>query len=49
MPIRNELVNASFHRAIILIDYDVHNDYHKKHEFIEKPFLLINLLLKMKN
>src|SRR6266498_1037623 len=46
MPIRNELVNASFHRAIILIDYDVHNDYHKKHEFIRKTVLADKSLTK---
>ena len=44
--IRNELVNASFHRAIILIDYDVHNDYHKKHEFIRKTVLADKSLTK---
>ena len=36
---QNELVNAAIDRAYALIDYDVHNDIHKWHEFYLKTIL----------
>src|SRR6266498_3513600 len=36
---QNELVNAAIDRAYTLIDYDVHNDIHKRHEFYLKTIL----------
>jgi|SRR6266498_3575393 len=43
--IRNELVNA-FNRAYTSIDYDVHNDFHKRHEFKRKTILADKSLTK---
>ncbi len=34
--IRNELINATLDRAYALVDYDVHDDIHKRHEFCLK-------------
>ncbi|SRR6266498_2652652 len=33
---RNELIKTAINRAFALIDYDVHDDFHKQHEFRRK-------------
>ncbi len=43
---QNELVNAAIDRAYALIDYDVHNDIHKWHEFYLKTILADKSLAK---
>ncbi|GES76240.1 kinase-like domain-containing protein [Rhizophagus clarus] len=37
--IRKELVNAAINRAIISIDYDIYDDFHKQHEFKKQTIL----------
>ena len=37
--IRDEFVNAAISRAENLIDYNVHNDFHKQHEFQKQTVL----------
>ncbi len=44
--IRSELINAAIDRAYTLIDYDVHNDIHKQHEFRQKTTLADKSLTK---
>ena len=44
--IRKELVYAVLDKAIISIDYNIHNDFHKAHEF--KKQMVLNLLQMMK-
>jgi len=44
--IRSELFNAALVRAETLIDYDVHNDFHKRHEFRQKTILADKSLTK---
>ncbi|GET50413.1 kinase-like domain-containing protein [Rhizophagus irregularis DAOM 181602=DAOM 197198] len=42
--IRYELVNATTHRAYSLIDYNIHTDIHKRHEFKKQTILADKLL-----
>ena len=37
--IREELVIAVINRSINLINYDIHNDFHKQHEFMQQTVL----------
>ncbi|EXX54207.1 polo kinase CDC5 [Rhizophagus irregularis DAOM 197198w] len=37
--IRKELINVAINRAIALIDYNIHNDIDKQHEFIQQTVL----------
>ncbi|POG72282.1 kinase-like domain-containing protein, partial [Rhizophagus irregularis DAOM 181602=DAOM 197198] len=37
--IREELINVAISRAIALIDYNIHNDIDKQHEFIQQTVL----------
>ncbi|GBB84445.1 hypothetical protein RclHR1_11000001 [Rhizophagus clarus] len=37
--LREELIHATIRRAILLIDYDIHNNVHKKYEFIKQTIL----------
>src|SRR4051812_41560817 len=44
--IREELVNAVISRAFSSIDYNVHNDIHKRHEFRKQTILADESLTK---
>src|SRR3954454_5216060 len=37
--IRRELVQAAFNRSAALIDFSIHNDMHKRHEFRQQTIL----------
>ncbi|PKY32706.1 hypothetical protein RhiirB3_451086, partial [Rhizophagus irregularis] len=39
--IRKELVRSAINRAITLIDYDIYDDIHKRHEF-KKQIILVD-------
>src|ERR1051325_11030781 len=38
-PIRQELINAAFDKAYALIDYNTHDDMHKRYEFKTQTIL----------
>jgi hypothetical protein len=42
--IREELVYTTLHRASTLIDYNIHDDFHKEYEFIKQIVLANNSL-----
>src|SRR6266496_1618254 len=44
--IREELVQAAITRSYALIDYNVHDDFHKQHEFRKQTVLADNSLTK---
>src|SRR3954452_12156559 len=44
--IREELVYAALNRSFALIDYKIHNDFHKRHEFRQKTILADESLTK---
>src|ERR1043165_1815029 len=44
--IRKELVIAAFNRVGALIDYNIHNDIHKRHEFKQQTILADESLTK---
>jgi len=46
--IQNELVNTAIDRAFALVDYDVHNDFHKRHKFKQKTILADKYLTRDK-
>ena len=37
--IRKELVDAAVNRSFALVDYNIHNNLHKRHEFRQKTIL----------
>ena len=37
--IRDEVVRAALNRSLNLIDYNIHNDFHKRHEFRQQTVL----------
>src|SRR3954467_8553849 len=43
---RNELINVALNRANTLIDYNIHDDIHKQHEFKKQTILADNSLTK---
>ena len=44
--IRNDIVIAALNRSIALIDYNVHDDFHKQHEFKQQTILADKSLTK---
>src|SRR3954454_14798391 len=44
--IRKELVQAAFNRSAALVDYNIHNDMHKIHEFRQQTILTDKSLTK---
>ena len=44
--IRKELINAAINRATTLIDYNIHNNIHKRHEFQKQTILADESLTK---
>src|SRR3954454_23775384 len=44
--IREELVTAALNRSIALIDFNIHNDIHKYHEFRQQTILVDETLTK---
>src|SRR6266496_1882629 len=44
--IRKELVYSAISRSHALVDYNVHNDFHKRHEFLKQTVLADNSLTK---
>ena len=46
--IRYDVVNAALSRAQNLIDYSIHDNFHKQYEFKNKQYLLTNLSQMMK-
>ena len=44
--IRNELIYAALNKTIELLDYNVHNDIHKKYKFLHKTILADKSLTK---
>src|SRR5436853_151169 len=45
--IRQEKVNAALNKADVLVDYDIHNDVHKRFEFRKKTILSDESLTKI--
>src|SRR5688572_33331551 len=44
--IRKELVQAALNRSLALIDYKIHDNFHKRHEFKQKTILADESLTK---
>src|SRR4051794_10729421 len=44
--IRKELVTAAFNRSAAFIDYNIHNNFHKRHEFRQQTILADKSLTK---
>src|SRR6266498_1856106 len=44
--VRYELIFAAFNKSIVLLDYNIHNNIHKKHEFRKKAILADKSLTK---
>src|SRR4051794_18856295 len=44
--IRQELVTAAINKSAALLDYNIHNDIHKKHEFRQQTILADESLTK---
>jgi hypothetical protein len=42
--IRYEMVNAAIYRAVTSIDYNIYDDFHKRHEFKKQTILADNSL-----
>ena len=44
--IREELVTAALNKSLALINYNIHDDFHKRHEFKQQTILADNSLTK---